>query len=328
MASSGTGAAAAATPMYPCMCPGHTKGVVEVSYSRPSPDGQYFITACLDKMPMLREAVTGDWMGTFQGHKGAVWSAKLNSNATLAATGAADFSAKIWDGENGSEKSHIAHPHIVKSVDFSHDDARLATGGQDKRLRVFDLARLDAGASTDLLHPKGLRKVLWTADGRGMYTGGEDGVIRLWDLATNTVVRECAAGAGGAAIMDMELSSDRQLITVAAGQHVLLIDAATLDMRRQFEYDYLVESASLLPGKGTYFVAGGSDVHVHVCNAETGKEVGVERGHHGIVHCVRFCSDGKTFTSGADDATVRIWDFNYEADCAPKATVVAHPVVG
>lgn len=79
----------------PLVAPGHTRPVTHISFSPLLDDGTYLlISSCKDGNPMLREW-TGDWIGTFVGHKGAVWCTKLSRDASRAASGSADFTAYV-----------------------------------------------------------------------------------------------------------------------------------------------------------------------------------------------------------------------------------------
>ena len=58
----------------------------------------------------------GDWLGTFEGHKGAIWAVDISYNGTRAATGAADFTSNFWDAESGDCLASCTHSHIVSIV--------------------------------------------------------------------------------------------------------------------------------------------------------------------------------------------------------------------
>jgi len=261
------------------------------------------ISACKDGKPMLRQGDTGDWIGTFEGHKGAVWAATLNKDATKAATGAADFSAKVWNALKGEEMHSFAHKHIVKCVDFSPDGSSLLTGSNEKLLRIYDLNRPDAEPEMFSGHTNSLRCCLWMPNKRQLLSASDDKTVRLWDVQDKSEVKKLELSAP---VADMELSRDGQLLLTAYGNKVAFWETSTFEKVKEYEIASQVNSASLHPEKHS-FVCGGEDFKMYKMDFETGLELESFKGHFGPVHCVRYSPDGELYASGSEDGTLRLW---------------------
>ncbi|XP_031096064.1 serine-threonine kinase receptor-associated protein-like [Ipomoea triloba] len=291
--------------VVPLVCHGHSRPVVDLFYSPVTPDGVFLISASKDSKPMLRNGETGDWIGTFEGHKGAVWSCCLDTNALRAASGSADFSAKIWDALTGDELHSFEHKHIVRACVFSEDTNFLLTGGVEKILRIYDLNRPDAPPREVAKSPGSVRAVSWLHSDQTILSSCTDmGGVRLWDVRTGDIVRTLETKSP---VTSAEVSQDGRYITTADGFSVKFWDANHFGLVKSYNMPCTVESATLEPKYGFKFVAGGEDMWVRVFDFHTGEELACNKGHHGPVHCVRFAPTGESYASGSEDGTIRIW---------------------
>lgn len=288
----------------PLVCHGHSRPIVDLFYSPITPDGYFLISASKDGKPMLRNGETGDWIGTFDGHKGAVWGACLDTPALHAATASADFSSRVWDALSGDELHSFEHKHIVRTCAFSESTTLLLTGGSEKILRIFDLSRPDAAPTEVEGSPGVIRTAVWLHSDQSLLSSCSDaGGVRVWDVRTQSIVRNLETKSPCTSV---EVSRDGRYITTADGNSVKFWDANHFGLVKSYNLSRPVESASLEPFKGK-FIAGGDDMWVRLFDFHTGEEIECNKGHHGPVHCVRFSPGGDSYASGSEDGTIRIW---------------------
>lgn len=288
----------------PLVCHGHSRPIVDISYSPVTEDGYFLMSASKDGKPMIRDGESGDWIGTFEGHKGAVWSANLNVPATHCVTGSADFSARVWNAITGDELYSFQHKHIVRTAVFSEDSHCILTGGMEKKVRIFNLGRPDAAPLVMEGAPSGIRQAVWfNNDSLILCAYSDTPGVHVWDTRTLTHVRTVETALP---VTNIELSRNGTWMSTCAGKEIQFWNTDKMEVVKTHTMEFEMESASLHPEQGK-FVAGGEDMWVRLYDYQTGEELECNKGHHGPVHCVRFAPDGESYASGSEDGTIRIW---------------------
>lgn len=216
------------------------------------------------------------------------------------------------------------HGDWVQSVSFAPDGQRLASAGNDRIVRIWDV--VSGGLLTALPdHGHAINALAYSPDGKWLAFAAMDGTIRLWNTQTRT--QRAPLRADDYPLYALAFAPNGKTVA-AAGKDRLITIWDTTEGRavRTLEGHKADINALAYAPDGTSLASAGADRAIHVWNAARGEETAVLSGHKDTVLALAYSPDGRWLASGDAGGTIRIWDAR---SLAPVNTLteVRHPVL-
>jgi len=330
--------------MQPIMLKGHERPITMVKYNR---DGDLIITCAKDTIPNLWRADTGERIGTFHGHGGAVRACDISFDSSRLLTAAADNKVILWEMESGREIFSFQHPAPVLSCSLAEGDKQFASCTNKFMTIPAQIFIWNIAANEDEMSPLPILNinisdaqvhgVRWTSLNKKVLAYDAGGSISFYNPDNGELLESHQVHKKQ--IKDVQFNREKTLlISASVDMNAVVSDASTMKEVKRFETDRPVNAAAFSPIKEHVFMGGGQDAQsVTTTSGKSGKfetrmfhlvyqeEFGRVKGHFGPINTLAICPDGRSFVSGGEDGYCRLhhldqeyFDFYKEEDEADR----------
>jgi len=167
------------------------------------------------------------------------------------------------------------HSKSVTSIAFSYDGQKIATGGADKLVNIW---QVHTGRMLHTLegHTHGVNGVCWTRDSAYVASVSDDRSVRLWDAESVRIKSKCVC----------------VLLSHTAGKGHLV--------RTFLGHTSYVMCVACHP-LSTLLISGGFDETIRMWDIQRGTCHREIAAHSEAVTCVDFCMDGTMIASSSYD---------------------------
>ncbi|GAB1542542.1 hypothetical protein NUACC21_52160 [Scytonema sp. NUACC21] len=198
------------------------------------------------------------------------------------------------------------HSSDVNTVAFSPDGKFLATGSDDKTIKIWNLS-IQEKTLTLQGHSHWVWAVAFSPDGKTLASASADNTIKLWNLETGLELGTLKGHSAG--VSSIAFSPDGK--TLASGGLDSVIKLWNLETGKEIRtlkgHSRAVVSVAF-SSDGRTAASGSWDKTIKLWNISTGQEIRTLKGHTDLVLSVDFSPDSLTLASGSKDKTIKLWN--------------------
>lgn len=200
------------------------------------------------------------------------------------------------------------HASSLYAVEISPDGERIATGGRDGAVGLWDLRRRTL-TSTLQGHEGAIMTVAFSHDGKLLASGGLDGRVCIWDLERSTLKARYEKHEG--CVNAVAFSPDGRLL--ASASHDRSVRLWALDGRREV-FTLLGHGAQVadldFSSDGARLATASWDESTRLWDVKAGRVLTALEGHHGNITTVAFSPEGRRLLTASWDERILLWSLD------------------